>query len=464
MKITVFNGSPKGSKSNTVYSLYYLQNQYPQHEFTLCNVGKEINKMLRNEEDIYPRLIESIRQSDGILWVCPVYIFSVPSQLIRFIEMLYERNDAALLAGKYAAFITTSLHVMDNFACEYIKAVSEELHMHFVGSFTAETTDILIENERKKLLQFAEYYFRSIADHGVFQKQYTLPASYLRHEPADLTHSFPQIETGKKVIIIKDDDNNKTLNSVVDVYHGFFKKQPEMVTVTDIEIKGGCYGCLFCGFDSTCIYDFGGKDKFTAYFNEHIRTADIIVFAATITHGNLSGKMKQFLDRIFFNNHTQPLKGKQVAFILDGVIVHVPFIRQILEGFAEIQAANLAGIISVDNEEKASFVPALFRLASDSVFFSMTDYVKPMDFLGVGAHKVLRDNVYGYYRKILCADYFYFRKNKMFDFPKRNIFQWLHVSTILLLNNFMLFRKLYYKSAHKKGMMKLNKAVGNKVS
>jgi multimeric flavodoxin WrbA len=464
MKITVFNGSPKGSKSNTVFSLFYLQNQFPQHEFSIFNVGKDINKMFRNEEDIYPKLIESVKQSDGILWVCPVYIFSVPSQLIRFIEMLYERNDSAMLAGKYAAFITTSLHVMDNFACEYMKAVSEELNMSFVASFTAETTDILLEKERKKLLPFAEYFFNAITNKYVYQKQYTLPTSYVSKHATDLSHSFPKIETAKKVIIIKDNNTNETLNSIVGVYHGFFRTEPEMIDVTEIEIKGGCYGCLFCGFDNTCIYDFGGKDKFTEYFNGHIRTADVIVFAATISHGNLSGKMKQFLDRIFFNNHTQPLKGKQVVFILDGIIIHVPYIRQILEGFAEIQAANLAGMISADGEDEKSFVPALYRLASDSMYFSEAGYVKPQGFLGVGAHKVLRDNVYGYYRKILCADYFYFRKNKMFDFPKRNFFQWLHVSAILLLNNFMLFRKVYYKGAHQKGMKKLNKAVGNKAS
>ena len=462
MKITVFNGSPKGSKSNTIFSVNYLQNEFPQHEFSIFNVGKEINKMLRNEEDIYPKLIASVKTSDAILWVCPVYVFSVPSQLIRFVEMLYDRNDADLLAGKYAAFITTSLHIMDNFACEYIRAMSEELGMNFVASYTAETTDVTKEKERVKLLPFARYFFDSVENKRVFQKQYVIPANYQKKASGSMDNSFPQIDTSKKIIIIKDGINNESLNTIVDKASGFFKQTPRLVKVNEVEVKGGCLGCLFCGFDNICIYDFGGKDKYASYFNENIQTADIIIFAATITHGNLSGQMKQFLDRIFFKNHTQPLKGKQLAFILDGTIIHVPYIRQILEGFAEIQAANFAGIVSVDNEDEKSFYPALHRLLSDMVYFSDAGYTRPLGFLGVGAHKILRDNVYGYYRQILTADYFYFRKNKMFDFPKRNFFQWLYVMIIIYLNQIMLFRKLYFKKAHKMGMKKLSNAAGKK--
>jgi hypothetical protein len=148
--------------------------------------------------------------------------------------------------------------------------------------------------------------------------------------------------------------------------------------------------------------------------------------------------------------------GKQLAYIISGRLHELAFLRPIFEGFAEIQAANTTGIVS---DECENLVSALYGLAEDAVFFSNEQYVKPQSFLGVGSHKVLRDNVYGYYRKILCADYFYFRKHKMFDFPRRNFLSWLKVSSILILNKSMLFRKIYYKNAHKKAIKELNEAI-----
>ena len=45
MKITVLNGSPKGSTSVTLQYVQYLRQQFPAHVFSILNACSRINQL-----------------------------------------------------------------------------------------------------------------------------------------------------------------------------------------------------------------------------------------------------------------------------------------------------------------------------------------------------------------------------------------------------------------------------------
>jgi multimeric flavodoxin WrbA len=102
-----------------------------------------------------------------------------------------------------------------------------------------------------------------------------------------------------------------------------------VIDLHDVNIKGGCLGCLRCGFNNECAYT--GKDGYIDFYNGKLKTAGIIMFAGSIRDRYLSSNWKLFFNRSFFNAHTPSLVGKQFGFIVCRPLSQVPNLRQILE-------------------------------------------------------------------------------------------------------------------------------------
>jgi hypothetical protein len=99
------------------------------------------------------------------------------------------------------------------------------------------------------------------------------------YEPAKL---MPVETNGKKVLIVVDDiSKSPNLRKMVENLQKTFSPSAELVQLKDIDIKGGCLGCMQCGLDNVCVYE--GKDGFIDFFNEQIKTADILFFAGKVT-------------------------------------------------------------------------------------------------------------------------------------------------------------------------------------
>jgi multimeric flavodoxin WrbA len=69
--------------------------------------------------------------------------------------------------------------------------------------------------------------------------------------------------------------------------------------------------------------------------------ADILFFAGDIRDRYLSARWKTFFDRSFLRGHAPSLAGKRVGWIIAGPLRQLPYLRQILEAYLEVQAANL---------------------------------------------------------------------------------------------------------------------------
>ena len=414
MKITVLNGSPKGELSITLQYVRFIEKHFQEHEFTIHHVAHRINGIERRDE-AFREIIGDIESADAVLWSVPLYIFLVPSQYKRFIELIGERGAEGVFENKYTGVITTSIHFYDHTANEYMHAVCDDLKMKYIGFFSPDMYDLTKEDERKQLLLFAEDFLKSVQD-----RVPTAP-SFQPLVHRDFTYtpgSAKKTVDGahKNILLLTDSKNEKTnLGKMIRRFSDSFSRDIAVVDLHDIDIKGGCLGCCSCSFDYRCVYT--GKDGFIDFYQDTVAKADILVCAGTIRDRYLSSKWKQFFDRRFFMTHTPTMTGKQVGLIISGPFSQIANLRQILTANIELENANLAGIVTDEYGDSATIDELLQNLAERLVRYAGKGYVKPSTFLGVGGRKIFRDDMWGRLRFPFLADYRYYEERGLFDFP-----------------------------------------------
>ncbi|NBD36318.1 MAG: flavodoxin [Chloroflexi bacterium] len=449
MKITVLNGSPKGETSVTMQYVRYIQKHFPQHELEIVNIAQRLKKIER-DATTFQEIIDQVRASDGILWAFPLYVFLVHSNYKRFIELIWERGTEDAFAGKHAAALSTSIHFFDHTAHNYVHAICDDLEMTYTGAFSAEMQDLLHEEGQAKLTRFAEDFFHTI------ETRRLAPRRYAPLVPPELDYVPGPVEEtvdvgGKHVVILTDATPDQTnLNRMIERGSATFAQDVEVINLRDLNIKGGCLGCLRCGYNYECAYT--GKDEFINVYNARLKTADILIFAGALHDRYLSATWKQFFDRGFFNTHTPSLVGKQFGFIISGPLAQVPNLRQILQAYVEWQRSNLVGFVTDEFGDSAHIDHLLHSLAGQLAKFAASDYIQPHTFLSVGGMKVFRDDVWSKLRMVFQADHRAYKRMGVYDFPQRNI-------GVRLLNTFVapLFRipqvREAFNSKIKEGMI-----------
>jgi len=446
MKITVLNGSPKGEQSVTLQSALYMQRMFPEHRLEVFHVAQRIRK-LEEDSRAFDEVIDSVSSSDGVLWAFPLYWLLVHSGYKRFIELVHERGAAKAFDGKYAAVLSTSINFFDHTAHVYMRGVCDDLGMRFAGSFSAEMGDLLEEGERERLTRFGGQFFEAIGTNAPSQSQHNpLPETRFRYKPGKLAR---KVDTGgRKVVILSDHgkigqgNRGANLAGMANRMGEIFGEPAELVNLNDIDIKGGCLGCIRCGYDYHCAYE--GKDGYIDTYNRKIKTADIVVFAGSIVDRYLSSRWKLFFDRSFFNTHTPSLSGKQFCFLVAGPLRELPNLSEILKAYTELQRANFAGIVTDEELNSKTIDRLLEDLAGRAVKYAGTGYVQPRTFLGVGGAKIFRDEIWSTIRFPFFADHRYFKRNGLYDFPRRGVKDWIFHGVMGLLTRFPRMRQEIY--------------------
>jgi multimeric flavodoxin WrbA len=440
MKITVLNGSPKGHLSVTMQYVSFIQRKFPHHELKIVDVASRIKKIEKDEKN-FQEVMEEVRSSEGVLWAFPLYVFLVSSQYKRFIELLWEKKTEEVFKNKYAGVLTTSIHFFDHTAHNYIRAICDDLEMKFAGQFSAGMHDLLEENGRKRLITFAETFFQAIESNIPTSKTfYPLANRRFDYLPGN---SEEKIKTDKKVIVLTDCSGPQTnLGRMIERLNCCFQNGIEILNLYDIDIKGGCLGCLQCGYNYECVYT--DKDEFIQFYDTRLKPADVLIFAGAIQDRYLSSRWKLFFDRGFFNTHTPSLKGKQIGFIISGPLGQIPNLRQIFEGYVEWQQANLVDFVTDEYGDSTQIDAALHNFARRLISFSEIDYIKPSTFLGVGGMKIFRDDIWGKLRFPFQADHQFYKRNGLYDFPQKDYKTRLMVTLLMLLTKIPTMRKEIY--------------------
>lgn len=452
MNITVLNGSPKGDQSVTMQYVRFLQKKFPQHDLKILNITHRINK-LEKDAEAFQEVIDEVAASDGVLWGFPLYYMLVPAGYKRFIELSWERQAQDAFKDKYAAILATSIHFYDHTALNYLHGICDDLHMKYVDAFSAEMFDLTKEPQRQKLLLFAENYFDAIENaRPTFTTYPPVQAQTFAYAPGTPETS---VDAGnKKVVIVADiEDQHSNLAKMVARVQQAFSGKAAVHNLRELDIKGGCLGCMQCGYDNTCIWE--GKDEYIDFYKNTVQTADILIFAGNIHDRYLSSRWKMYFDRSFFNGHVPTLAGKQIGWILSGPMSQLANLRQILEANIEFQPANLVDLVSDECADSAQIDARLDALAANLVRLSGQAYVMPSTFLSVGGAKIFRDGIWGRMRIIFQADYRYYKAHGAFDdFPQKDYVGRLLALVVTPLLKIPAFRKRFYTREMKPGMLR----------
>jgi len=428
MKIAVLNGSPKGEVSVTMQYVHFLELRFPEAEFELFDVALKIKKLEKDEKD-FGEVIAGIAAADAVLWAFPLYFLVVCSQYKRFIELIFEKNAVSAFRGKPAATLTTSINFFDHTAQNYINGICDDLGMNFFGSYSAEMNDLLKTKERQRLKAFGELFMKAIKEGTpAIRNNAPLVAPQVVFEAQDLK---PVDVEGKKVLIVADNlSDNTNLQKMVERLRQTFSPSAELIQLKDIDIKGGCLGCLQCGFDNICVYE--GKDGYIDFYNNKVKRADILIVAGAIHDRYLSSLWKCFFDRSFFNGHTPALMGKQVGFVIAGPFNQISNLREILKASIEMQHCNLVGFVSDDLGSSSEINDALQTMASNAALQSKIGYIQPPTFYQVAGNKLFRDAVWGRLRVVFQADHRYYKEHGIYNFPQK-YYKWRIINSILVV-------------------------------
>jgi multimeric flavodoxin WrbA len=423
MNIVVLNGSPKGPLSGTLQYVNYLAKANPQHQFEVVNAAQQIHSIEKNPER-FSEIIHQIQKADAVLWSFPLYFMVVHSGLKRFIELVFENNQQKAFEGKYCAAISTSIHFFDHTAHNYIHAVSDDLKMHYVAAFSPAMNDLTSKMGQQQLLQFGTNFLHTIEVHPPIQPLYPT----LQPRRFNYTSGATKIQLNskdKKVLILHDalPDEQNTLQMVAHA-QACFSSPVEVINLREINIKGGCQGCMQCGGSYHCAYE--GKDDFIEFYKNKVMAADILIYAAAIHDRYLSSRWKTLFDRSFFNTHTPVLQNKQMMWMISGPFQQIPNIKQIFQVYSEFQKTNLVGVISDEQGNSTDIDGYIEEHLSRALVFAEEHVSQPDTFLGVGGMKVFRDEIWGSLRVIFPADHKAFRKLGFYKtFPQRSFINFI---------------------------------------
>lgn len=427
MKIVVLNGSPKGTKSVTNGYIEFMEKKLDM-KFDYINIGQRIKRISKNRE-LFHSIMSNIKKADAIIWSTPVYYFTVPSQVVEFINLVHENEMGDYFEGKLSTYITTSIRFFDNTAKQYLERVTQTLKMENYTGLQFKMYDLEKSSFRDLLTKFGKNFIKTVGQSRVLNS-YEVNNSQKHFNYVAVNSN--KIATDKKITVLADyNDSSSNIYKMVDGFIDNFKNKLDVVDINTLDIKTGCLGCCKCGWDNSC--PLNGSDDHNSFFMNSIDSADIIICAPELNGDFFSYKWKRFLDRNFFVNHAPRLKDRQFAWIISGDISNKQYIIDTIDGWAQNNRSNLCDIVTDSSDDSAYISRKIDSLAKDIITYSESDYIKPNNFIGVGGSKVFRDEVFANIRFPFRIDHKEYKKIGYYNFPHRNIKMRIKGSVMLLL-------------------------------
>ncbi|MDI6797510.1 MAG: NAD(P)H-dependent oxidoreductase [Desulfatibacillaceae bacterium] len=417
MRLCVLNGSPKGRMSVTMQYVRYLEIAFPSVEFEILDIAAHIARIERNADKFF-QVIDSVGRADAVLFAFPVYFFLVPSQYKRFIELVFEKNATDAFSGKPSASLSTSVHIVDHTAHNYISGIAQDFGTRFFGAYSADMEDLLKKAERKNLEAFFGAFVKAV------QNSEPSPTLHLPLKAAKRVYKPGAVKqkvglAQKKLLLLADRrEEDSNLDKMITRFASCIEGDIEIAYIEEIGVKTGCSGCIGCHYDNRCRFD--SSDGFRAFYENKVKKADILVYCGAMHDRYLSSLWKRFIDRSFYNGHVPTLMGKQVGWIISGPLSLEQNLVQLLNAYTRLMDAN--PVMLVSDEYKSSEIDALLEtLASRLVVFAESSFVSPPDFIPTGVMNTFRNEIAGRLNFVFRADHRTYKKRGYYKIPQKGL-------------------------------------------
>ncbi len=402
MKILVLNGSPKGQNSVTLQYAKYLAKISKDDVFDFVDVAKNVYSY-KNPEKLQV-VLDKIDEADMLVFAYPVYTFLAPAQLHRFFEILNENKVS--LQSKFVTELTTSKRFYDVTAHGAVRDMIFELGGKFITGYSADMDDLLKDDTRKVFTDWWKYVCFQ-AENGLYEKN--------NFEPIYPTVYYYGLESvpkkdNKHIIIVTDNLENVSLKNMIDDFVAISPYEVEVVDLKSCGPKSGCVGCLKCARAGKCAINDGFEDL----LKNKINKADAVVMAFEVVMHTLSSTFKAFFDRQFVNGHRPVTAGKPTAYIVSGHYSKEPNLQMYVDAKSAVGGNMNCGVICDENATPDEIKGVVAKLT-----YALDNEVKQCkNFYEVGGMRIFRDMIW-IMRGIMKADYDYYKKNNLLDFPQK---------------------------------------------
>ena len=401
MHFLIVNGSPKGENSITLQTSLYLEKRRPEHRFTVLDAGHRLPYWEKHPDEA----AEQMGEADCIIFSYPVYTFLVPSQLVRFLELL--KGADCDLAGKYATQITTSKHFYDITAHRFIRENAQDMGMRYIDGLSADIEDLLSEKGRAEAEKFFDYLLFNI-ENGLSEPADTFPAP--SHRPVTVPRCTK--EKPSRVVIVADlGEDDAQLAAMIARFRARLPLGTDLVNIREIGLRGGCLGCFRCASDGVCVY----RDGFADLLRDRIQSADAIVTAFPVRDHGMGSLFKMYDDRQFCNGHRTVTMGMPMAALVSGNLPAEENLRDVLEARAEVGGNFWCGAACDEVDPDGEIDRIALRLA----YAVKTHHTRPANFWGVGGMKIFRDLIWQM-QGLMREDHKFFKAHGQYDFPQKH--------------------------------------------
>lgn len=427
MKVLVLNGSPKGQKSVTLCSIKYLAKVFAKDAFTVLDVGQQIKAYER--KDKVEEFKTALSSANLVICAYPVYTFLATAQLHRFFEIMVENG--ITLEGKYTGQLTTSKRFYDVTAHGTVKKILIDFDGKYVGGLSQDMEDLTQKEGREQLEKWWRF-VRYQMQNDIFENAKTPskpPSIYER----TYNENTPK-KDGKKVVIVTDCKDNLSLQNMIDDFCAIVPYSVDVFNLNDFDFKCGCLGCLKCTSSGVCAVN----DGFSDVLNKRINGADAILTAFGITNHALSSLFKTYFDRQFVNGHRPVTQGKPTGYIVSGNLSNEDILKVYIDAKSAVGGNYNLGIVCDEENTKEDII----ALAKKLEYALENGIPNEHNFYEVGGMKIFRDMIW-IMRGLMKADYDFYKKNHLLDFPQKKRGQMLLMKLLgKLLKNKTLNKKM----------------------
>jgi multimeric flavodoxin WrbA len=407
MNVVVINGSPKSGKSITYHHLLYLEKHFKQMKFEVIHIEAIIDKL--SVDDYVGSLIQQMSSADLVIFSYPVYTLSIPYQLMLLMNALMEHTSRYKLRNTYVTQFSTSNHFFDHTAHDYMVACFESLDFYYLGGHSADTTDLLENQGRVRMIQ----YFDKIIHKIEWEYHPTKTLCHQFRDPVPFCYVVKAEEEKVQeniVIVYNGLDYSATLKEMIKAFENMCEYRVHLLDLSNHVIKNGCTCCLQCLNSDSCVFN----DDFENLYRNVILHADVLIYASDVRHHYIHSDFKRLDDRAFMKDHPVLGENKAVGYLISGPLSHEHNLKKILETRVALARRNLLGFATNEYDT----VEAVRILADQVAYFMKNKPCSTENFLGVAGMKMMRDIVFEN-RGILYKSYHHHKKNPYYRFPKK---------------------------------------------
>ena len=141
-----------------------------------------------------------------------------------------------------------------------------------------------------------------------------------------------------KVLAISGSPRKGNTDYILSKIYEKLDSEKELIFLRDLKLEH-CTGCLSCQKTNECILDDDMKTLL-----EKLLAADIIIIGSPNYYGNVSGLMKDFIDRTHPCYKAESLKNKKLISIMVGggkLQLTADFHKEAIKGFVKYNKLNL---------------------------------------------------------------------------------------------------------------------------